>query len=99
MRRLEAKGYKGLEGLAHSEDESKTEAYKVRLVLGALMGADIWSKHGRLSLPKEVMQQALLCADFTSHRLLPMSWRHGSVLILQLLQKTQFMQTPPDISS
>ena len=57
MRRLEAKGYKGLEGLAHSEDESKTEAYKVRLVLGALMGADIWSKHGRLSLPKEVMQQ------------------------------------------
>ena len=98
MRKLEAKGYKGLKGLAHIQDQSKTEAYKVRLVLGALMGMDIWSKLGRLSLPKKVMQQAFLCADFTPHCLLPKSWRHRRVLTLQLLHSIHFMHILPDIS-
>ena len=57
-------GYKGLDGLAHSQDNRKTEAYKIRLVLGALMDEDIWSTSGRLSLPPEVMQMAFACAEF-----------------------------------
>ena len=66
VRRLEAMGYKGLEGLVHRDDDHMTEVYKTRLVLGALMDEDIWSRNGRLSLPQEVMQLAFACADCNS---------------------------------
>ena len=59
-------GYKGLEGLVHRDDDHMTEVYKTRLVLGALMDEDIWSRNGRLSLPQEVMQQPFACADCNS---------------------------------